>query len=591
MPTKEQDKQQKDLAKEAQRQRSAFIVGQLMHALGRPAALYRVEVRPLWEDHYRVNVFVPHVSVAEQTPLVRRLLELIAFLLELVQQLKDEIARLKGLKTRPKIKPSPLEKPRPPRRRPDSYLGQHGPPQHRCPKAERLPIHHTVVLHPTDLPRGSTLKDYEETLVQGLKIAPHNVLYRRGRYQTPDGQTVLASLPATAAVAGRHFDPILVTYILAQHYDQRVPQQLILEQLWDWGIDISEGEVNALLTERLEVFHQEKDELLPVGLEISPYVQADDTGARHQGHNGYCTYVGNDWFASFTSTDRKSRLNFLEVLRGPHRDFVLNEAAFTYMTEHHLPAIIQSRLRTAAGQQVLDAAAWQTLLERLGVTAKWHVRLASEAALLGSVLAHGCNPDLVIVSDDAGQFGVLTHAQCWIHGDRRLARLNAFNDQYQQEQDGVRERLWDYYRELKAYQAAPKQSKKAGLSARFDTIFTTTTSFTTINEVLKGIREEKAEFLRVLERPEVPLHNNVAEGDLREYVSIRKVSGGTRSDLGRRCRDTFASLKKTCRKLGVPLWDYLLDRLTGADTVPRLTELIRRKVAAWRARKAAAASA
>jgi len=95
----------------------------------------------------------------------------------------------------------------------------------------------------------------------------------------------------------------------------------------------------------------------------------------------------------------------------------------------------------------------------------------------------------------------------------------------------------------------------------------------------------------VLERPEVPLHNNVAEGDLREYVSIRKVSGGTRSDLGRRCRDTFASLKKTCRKLGVPLWDYLLDRLTGADTVPRLTELIRRKVAAWRARKAAAASA
>ena len=58
MPTKEQDKQQKDLAKEAHRQRSAFIVGQLMHALGRPAALYRVEVRPLWEDHYRVNVLV-----------------------------------------------------------------------------------------------------------------------------------------------------------------------------------------------------------------------------------------------------------------------------------------------------------------------------------------------------------------------------------------------------------------------------------------------------------------------------------------------------------------------------------------------------
>jgi Transposase IS66 family len=538
-----------------------------------------------------MRLAVPQVPVPEQTPLVRRLLELIAFLIELVHQLKDEITCLKGLKTRPKIRPSPLEKPQPPRRRPRARLGEHASPQDRRPKVERLIIHETLVIRPPDLPEGSTLKDYEDILVQGLKIEPHNVLYRRARYQAPDGRTMLAPLPPIAAVAGRHFDPTLVTYLLAQRYDQRVPQQLILEQLWDWGIAISEGEVNALLTERLEVFHQEKDELLPVGVEVSPYVQADDTGARHQGHNGYCTYVGNDWFASFTSTDTKSRRNFLEVLRGPHTDFVLNEAAFAYMAEHHLPDVVQSRLRTAAGQHCANVAEWQRLLERLGVTAQWHVRLAGEAALLGSVMAHGCNPDLVIVSDDAGQFGILTHAQCWVHGDRRLARLNAFNDKYQEEQDGVRQRLWDYYAELKAYQAAPNSAKKADLSVQFDTIFTATTNFTTINEVLEGIREEKAEFLRVLERPEVPLHNNVAEGDIREYVSIRKVSAGTRSELGRRCRDTFASLKKTCRKLGVSFWDYLMDRLTGADKVPRLPELLRRKAAEWRVRKAAAAPA
>jgi len=538
-----------------------------------------------------MRITVPQVPVAEQTPLVRRLLELIAFLLELVQQLKDEIARFKGLKTRPKLKPSPLEKPRPPRRRPGAHLGEQAPIHDRRPKAERLPIHETVVLRPPDLPEGSTLKGYEDILVQGLTIEPHNVLYRRARYQTPDGRTVLAPLPATAAVHGRHFDPTLVTYLLDQHYDQRVPQQLILEQLWDWGIDISEGEVNVLLTEHLEVFHQEKDELLPVGLAVSPYIQVDDTGARHQGHNGYCTYVGNDWFASFTSTDVKSRLNFLEVLRGGHTDYVLNEAAFTYLAEHHMPAVIQSRLGTATGQPFVDAAAWQAQLARLGVTAKRHVRLASEAALLGSVMAHGCNPDLVIVSDDAGQFGILTHAQCWVHGDRRLARLNAFNGKYQEEQDGVRKQVWDYYAALKVYQAAPRPAQKADLSAWFDKIFTTATNFTTINEVLRGIREEKAEFLRVLERPEVPLHNNVAEGDIREYVSIRKVSGGTRSDLGRRCRDTFASLKKTCRKLGVPFWEYLRDRLTGASAVPRLSELLRRRAEEWRASKVAAAPA
>src|SRR5271165_1575793 len=221
-----------------------------------------------------MKIAVPEVPVAEQTPLVRKLLELIAFLIELVQQLKDEIARLKGLKTRPKIRPSPLEKPQPPRRQPRARLGGADTPVQRRPKAERLPIHETVVLPAPVLPEGSILKDYQDTLVQGLKIEPYNILYRRPRYQTPDGRTILAPLPLTAAVAGRHFSPTLVSYLLDQHYNERVPEQLILEQLWDWGIDISEGEVNALLTERLEVFHQEKDELLPVGLEVSPYIQA-----------------------------------------------------------------------------------------------------------------------------------------------------------------------------------------------------------------------------------------------------------------------------------------------------------------------------
>lgn len=44
-----------------------------------------------------------------------------------------------------------------------------------------------------------------------------------------------------------------------------------------------------------------------------------------------------------------------------------------------------------------------------------------------------------------------------------------------------------------------------------------------------------------------------------------------------RCRDTFASLKKTCRKLGVRFWEYLQDRVRGLGQVPRLADLIRQK--------------
>ncbi|HTU22465.1 MAG TPA: hypothetical protein VMG10_30775 [Gemmataceae bacterium] len=58
MPTKEQDKQHAEQTKRTNEQRSGVIVGQLVQALGRPAGLYRVEVRHLWDNHFRANVFV-----------------------------------------------------------------------------------------------------------------------------------------------------------------------------------------------------------------------------------------------------------------------------------------------------------------------------------------------------------------------------------------------------------------------------------------------------------------------------------------------------------------------------------------------------
>lgn len=82
-------------------------------------------------------------------------------------------------------------------------------------------------------------------------------------------------------------------------------------------------------------------------------------------------------------------------------------------------------------------------------------------------------------------------------------------------------------------------------------IFQQKTRYETLNQALIRIHKNKEELLLVLKRPEVPLHTNGSEGDIRDYVKKKKVSGGTRSDEGRRCRDTFASLKKTCRKLGI----------------------------------------
>ena len=107
-----------------------------------------------------------------------------------------------------------------------------------------------------------------------------------------------------------------------------------------------------------------------------------------------------------------------------------------------------------------------------------------------------------------------------------------------------------------------------------DAMCATETSYQLLNNVLKRLSKNKEELLLVLQQSHLPLHNNLSEGDIREYVKKPKISGRTRSDNGRRCRDTFVSLKKTCRKLKVNFWNYLLDRHSKKFAIPRISNLI-----------------
>ena len=96
-----------------------------------------------------------------------------------------------------------------------------------------------------------------------------------------------------------------------------------------------------------------------------------------------------------------------------------------------------------------------------------------------------------------------------------------------------------------------------------------------MNGDLNQFRTHKDELLRMLDCPQLPLHNNGSESDIREYVTLCKVSGGTRSEAGRRTRDTFWGLKKTCRKLGISFWQFLISRLRGDGQIPPLPDFIR----------------
>ena len=113
----------------------------------------------------------------------------------------------------------------------------------------------------------------------------------------------------------------------------------MLDQLRAYGVDVSTGELDRILNEDKCIFHEEKNAALRAGITNSKYIRVDDTGARHKGKNGYCTQIGNKFFTHFASRRYKSRINFLELLRAGHEDYVFNDAAIEYVKQQRLSEV------------------------------------------------------------------------------------------------------------------------------------------------------------------------------------------------------------------------------------------------------------
>src|SRR5687768_1269147 len=284
-----------------------------------------------------------------------------------------------------------------------------------------------------------------------------------------------------------------------------------------------------------------------LGLASATWVTVDDTAARHAGANEYTTHIGNDRFAWFATRPSKSRLNFLDLLRAGDPDYVINAAALAYLVEHGVPDSIVAALLAARPRSFADDAAWQAHLDSFGFGAGQRRRV-TEAAMVGAIVARGLLSDTVIISDDAGQFDVFQHALCWIHAERHLRRIVCVTDEQQRQVALQRQLVWWFYADLKLYKDDPSAIRRTALRARFDRIFGRITGFADLDEAVARTHANKDELLLVLDRPDIPLHTNGSENDVRSFVTKRKISGETRSAAGKQARDTFLSLLKTCSK-------------------------------------------
>ncbi|QRM32161.1 transposase [Microvirga sp. VF16] len=483
------------------------------------------------------------------------------------QALKDEIARLKHLPPRPPFKPSGMEKATEPRPTGSGRRPGRGAKRDRVTREVTLQV---------EVPPGSRFKGYKTVVQRDLILTAEVVRYKRERWVTPEGQTIIAPLPV--GVTGG-YGPGVRRFCLALHTQGQVTTERLTDLLNGIGLSISKREVVRLLTTDLELFEQEDRAVLQTGLTSSPYITVDDTGARHARRPGVTTQIGGERFCVFRTSRSKSRLNFLSLLRAGHEDYVVNEAALDYLRAQSVEAAVVARLSKLQGQVFRSDLEWLEQLARCSINIfdRPLLQTLNEAATWGAIRHHGLMDNTVVVSDDAGQFRVAQHALCWVHAERHLQKLMPASPKQAKAVELVRETIWCFYRSLKLWKQSPTAGAEALFRRQFNRIFNQRTGYKELDELLARLARRKSELLRVLERPEIPLHTNASENDLRAWVTKRKVSGGTMSVDGRLARDVMLGLSKTCRKLGLSFFDYLGDRLglNGAQPkIPPLANLV-----------------
>src|SRR5208283_2591385 len=305
------------------------------------------------------------------------------------QTLKDEIARLKGWQPRPPHKPSGMEKAT---ERPEGGATDdedRTSKRRRGPGLSKLKIDRRVTLT-IEAPAGSRHKGYEEIIVQDLMLKAETTLYRRERWETPEGKRLIA--PLDGGIVGG-CGPHLHRLVLMLHVQGQMTCERIVELLTGLGLAISKRQVGRLLTAKLERFRAEDEAVLRAGLAGAPFVTVDDTGARHAGKTCFTTHIGSDRFAAFRTGPGKSRLAFLSRLLGGAASYVINAAAIAYMRAGNLAQDVIDRLGGDASRVFRSHGEWMDHLRALGLTelrvTPDPVRVASEAALWGAIEAEG----------------------------------------------------------------------------------------------------------------------------------------------------------------------------------------------------------
>ena len=184
--------------------------------------------------------------------------------------------------------------------------------------------------------------------------------------------------------------------------------------------------------------------------------------------------------------------------------------------------------------------------------------------------------DIPLITDDAKQYYGLSkiNCLCWIHEIRHYIKLNPYLGYHKKILDLFLAELFEFYRFTQFYKINPNDILKAEIIAKFEELIFRSYGYGELELRLASTWKNRDRLLQFLDFPYIPLHNNESEIAAREPVIKRKISYGTRSELGKCAWENALSIKDTCRKLDANFFQYMQDIYSNSFAMPRLAEIL-----------------
>lgn len=478
---------------------------------------------------------------------------------------QDEIRRLKDEKAKPKFKKkikkvdtkdlNPKEK----------------RPHEKRSKKETIEIDKEVDLHPEDLPNDAKYIGKRDVVVQEVELKRNNIRFIIHRYRLPDGRILEGERPDAFKTSA--FGPKLRAHIIYLYYKLRVPHKKIRQYFEDLGIVISDGFISSILNKLDDEFRTDLESARKAALKKQSWLHLDETGAKLNGIAAYTFGVSNNYFTTFHTGLGKGRNDALKALLMGRESYLFDDKAIEFIAKKCKIPDVTIRCRFLR-EKILSLEDIEQEFEKLPKIKKRVIKTAGLQGALRSGI-HG-PPIKFLISDDGTNFTDILekHQLCWVHEIRKYKLCELFKELEVRTLSKL-ENIWRlFYGRLKRFKNNPNKRERELIRKRFDQICLLRTGVKALDEQLGRTKKLKEKLLLVLKYPQLPIHNNLSENDLRERVIKRKISLQNRSLKGMKAWDLMLSLASTCRKLGLSFWKYLEDRISKREEIHYLGRLI-----------------